>query len=61
MILVGNVIVFVCWEDCICLSPLRLELEAKTNLVSAGVDVLAIEESRQRQLDACRNTHTDES
>lgn len=36
---------------------LRLELEAKTKLVATGVDVLAIEESRERQLDACRNTH----
>lgn len=37
--------------------PLRLELQAKADLVAASVDVLAVEESRQRQLDSCRNTH----
>lgn len=38
--------------------PLRLELQAKADLVAASVDVLAVEESRQCQLDSCRNTHT---
>lgn len=38
--------------------PLRLELQAKANLVATSVDVLAVEESRQSQLDSCRNTHT---
>jgi len=37
---------------------LRLELEAEAELVAAGVDVLAVEESGERQLDACR-TQTD--
>lgn len=38
--------------------PLRLELQAKADLVAASVDVLAVEESREGQLDSCRNTHT---
>lgn len=36
--------------------PLRLELQTKANLMAASIDVLAIEESRQGQLDSCRNT-----
>lgn len=38
--------------------PLCLELQAKADLVAASVDVLAVKESRQSQLDSCRNTHT---
>lgn len=39
---------------------LRLELQAKADLVAASVDVLAVKESRQRQLDSCRNTRQDQ-
>lgn len=39
-----------------CSFPLRLELQSKADLVAAGVDVLAVEESGQCQLDSCRNT-----
>ena len=55
--MVGSVCVCVCWEDWkgICLILLRLELEAETKLVATSIDVLAIEESGERQLDACRN------
>lgn len=35
------------------LPPLRLELQAEADLVAAGVDVLPVEESGQRQLDPC--------
>lgn len=59
--LVGNVCVCarVGWEDwkAICLILLCLELEAETKLVATSVDVLAIKESREGQLDACRNRH----
>lgn len=46
-----------CWKG-VCLNLLCLKLQAKTKLVATTVDVLAIEESGKRQLDACRNTHT---
>lgn len=36
---------------------LCLELQAKADLVAAGIDVFAVKESRQRQLDSCRDTH----
>lgn len=35
---------------------LRLELQSEADLVASGVDVLAVEESGQSQLDSCRNT-----
>lgn len=34
---------------------LRLELQSEADLVASGVDVLAVEESGQSQLDSCRN------
>lgn len=45
-----------CWEDLkdVCIILLCLELEAEAKLVAASIDVLAIEESRECQLDACR-------
>lgn len=36
--------------------PLCLELQTEADLVATGVDVLAVEESGQRQLDSCRDT-----
>ena len=46
----------VCWDDWkdVCVILLRLELKAETKLVATSVDVLAIKESRECQLDACR-------
>lgn len=35
---------------------LCLELEAEAELVAAGVDVLSVEQSGERELDACRET-----
>lgn len=45
------------WEDWWGVRPvlLCLELEAEAELVASSVDVLAIEQSRQCQLDACGN------
>lgn len=39
-----------------CSFSLRLELQAEADLVAAGVDVLAVQESGQSQLDSCGNT-----
>lgn len=40
-----------------CSFCLCLELQAQADLVAAGVDVLAVEESGQSQLDSCRKAH----
>lgn len=41
------------------ISPLCLELEAETKLVATSVDVLAVKESRECQLDACTDRQQD--
>lgn len=41
----------------VCSFSLCLELQAEADLVAAGVDVLAVEESGQSQLDSCRKAH----
>lgn len=53
----GGECVCVYWEDWWGVRPvlLCLELEAEAELVASSVDVLAIEQSRQCQLDACGN------
>lgn len=50
--------VCLCREDWkgVCLGSLCLKLKAETKLVAASIDVLAIEESRQSQLNAYENT-----
>lgn len=51
----------VCWEDLEEVARpilLRLELKTKTKLVASSVDVFAIEESREGQLDTWTNTDT---
>lgn len=45
-----------CIGICLILILLCLELEAETKFVATSVNVLPIEESRERQLDACKNT-----